>query len=541
MEPCRPRYVATAAAGIAFAAVLVSGIAVASRLTPELFPANDVKRVFGTQRLNYPFYYWNAVGAWSAMAIAMALAWSAHAKALVTRAAFAAALPVCGLAVYLTYSRAGVAGGVAAALIVVVLSRNRWVAALHALGGGAGTAIAVLVTREHQAIVDASRSATGAGSVLAALLAGCLLSAAIAVTTRLTGVDRLRLGRRLGGALAAAGAVLALLILVTVGRDEVEEGWDQFRGASLVTADTGPGADPASRLTNFQSGRYQIWRSSLRAFESAELEGVGAGGFEFWWNQDGGEEFVRDAHSLYLESLAELGVPGFVMLMAALLGFALLAWRARTRAPAPHELGAIVAGLAALLVYLFHAGVDWMWESTAVSVLALTAVCVAGAADDLPRQRFPVPLRIVFAALAVLALLVQLPGLVSTSKVRDSQAAVRAADVRDAGLAATDAVEAEPWAASPFIQRALVEETSGDLAAAADSTSAVRSNANPQTGARGTSGARGSATRSGQGRTPGIPSGPEPTSGGQRVRRAAGVTTQERGARSPERLEQASN
>ena len=120
-------------AGLAFAAVLVSGLAVASRLAPDAFPANDVKRVFDIQRLNYPFHYWNAVGAWSAMSIAMALAWSAHAKLLATRVLFAAALPICGLAVYLTYSRAGVVGSVAAVLVVVALSHNRWVAAAHGL------------------------------------------------------------------------------------------------------------------------------------------------------------------------------------------------------------------------------------------------------------------------------------------------------------------------------------------------------------------------------------------------------------------------
>src|SRR5215207_373765 len=123
----------SAAAGLAFAAVVICALAVASRLAPESFPKNAVKRAFGTDRLSYPFYYWNAVGAWGAMSIALALAWSAHARLLIVRAAFAAALPVCALAVYLTYSRAGVAGSAFAVACVIVLSRNRWMAALHAL------------------------------------------------------------------------------------------------------------------------------------------------------------------------------------------------------------------------------------------------------------------------------------------------------------------------------------------------------------------------------------------------------------------------
>jgi len=456
-----------AVAGIAFAGVAVAAIAVASRLSPDLFPANDPRRVFGTQRLNYPFYYWNAVGAWSAITIAMALAWSAHAKLLVTRVLFAGALPICGLAVYLTYSRAGVAGSAIAVLLVVALSHNRWVAAIHALAAAGGTAIVILVTRQQEAIVDASTSADGAGSVLLALIAGCVLVAAAAASTGWLGVDRLRLGRPAGAALAAAGAVVVVAAVLTVGRDEISERWDQFRGASLVRADTGPGTDPASRLTNLQSGRYQIWRSSWRAFESAQLKGVGAGGFEFWWNRDGGEEYVRDAHSIYLENLAELGIPGFLLVLAGLLGCGAIAVAARIRCTDAAEIGAVTAGLAALLVYLVHAGVDWMWESTAVTVLALAAVCAAAAAGAGERVRPAVALRVCVALLAIPALLVQLPGLVATSKVRDSQAAVDRGDASAALAYASEAVDAEPWAASPLVQRALVEEQTGRLAAAA--------------------------------------------------------------------------
>jgi len=456
-----------AAAGVAFAGVVVAAVAVTSRLAPDLFPANYPRRVLGTDRLNYPFYYWNAVGAWSAMSIAMALAWSAHASRLVPRVLFAAALPICGLAVYLTYSRAGVVGSVAAVVLVVALSHNRWVAALHAAAAGAGAAVAVLVTREQDAIVNASPSVDGAGSVVLALVAGCILAAAVAATAFWLQADRLRLGRRLGGALAAVGAIVAVIVLVTVARDDVREGWDQFRGTSLVQADTGPGSDPASRLTNFQSGRYEIWRSSFRAFEKDELKGVGAGGFEFWWNRDGGEEYVRDAHSLYLESLAELGVPGLLLVLAVLLGCAGIAVRARVRCSEPADIGAVAAGLAALLVYLVHAGVDWMWESTAVTVLALVAVCTAGAAGDRGRERPHVALRVGIALLAIPALLVQLPGSVATSKVRDSQAAFRAGDPAVAIADATEAVDAEPWAATPLAQRALVEEGAGRLGAAA--------------------------------------------------------------------------
>src|SRR3954447_12524478 len=60
-----------AAAGLVAAAATVCALALASRLVPGAFPGNHIKGVFGTNRLNYPFNYWNTVAAWAAMTIAM--------------------------------------------------------------------------------------------------------------------------------------------------------------------------------------------------------------------------------------------------------------------------------------------------------------------------------------------------------------------------------------------------------------------------------------------------------------------------------------
>src|SRR3954453_15191863 len=73
-------------AGLIAAAVTVPALALASRLTPGAFPGDHIKGVFGTNRLNYPFNYWNAVAAWAAMTIAMVLAVSAHASRAWVRA-----------------------------------------------------------------------------------------------------------------------------------------------------------------------------------------------------------------------------------------------------------------------------------------------------------------------------------------------------------------------------------------------------------------------------------------------------------------------
>jgi Tfp pilus assembly protein PilF len=54
----------------------------------------------------------------------------------------------------------------------------------------------------------------------------------------------------------------------------------------------------------------------------------------------------------------------------------------------------------------------------------------------------------------------------ASMKLAESQAAVRRGDGNAAFSAAVDAKRIQPWAASPYLQLALVDEASGDLASA---------------------------------------------------------------------------
>jgi tetratricopeptide (TPR) repeat protein len=458
-----------AAAGLAAAAFLISLLAIGSRLIPDAFPPNEIKQSFNSNRLNYPFHYWNAVAAWSVMAIAMLLSWSACARSLAARAASLAGVPICGLAVYLTYSRAGAIGSGLAVILVLVLSRNRWVAMLHALAAGAGAAVAILVARDHEQIAEATGSA-GAGAVAGVLAIAALVAAAATIATSRALVERWRLPRPAGRIAAGVAAVLVVLVALTAARDPIAEAWDDFRGADQP-AERQPqrSRDPAARLTNLSGTRYFEWRSALQAFETEPVRGIGAGTFEYWWNRDDGREFVRDAHSLYFESLAELGVPGLLLVVCFFGGLLVVAFTARATE------AAVVAPTAALAVFLFHAGIDWMWESTAVTVLAVLCGAVAAGVLASPCDRPWRATRIAVPVIAVVAILVQLPGLVSISAVRDSQAAARRGDTAEAFSRADEAVEAEPWSATPYVQRALLAESAGRLrAAAADLERATR-------------------------------------------------------------------
>ena len=75
---------------------------------------------------------------------------------------------------------------------------------------------------------------------------------------------------------------------------------------------------------------------------------------------------AKDAHSLYIETLGELGLVGAAILAALIVGLAVAARRAFRRLPV-QAAGAI----AALSVFAVHAGLDWDWEMPAVSLVAL--------------------------------------------------------------------------------------------------------------------------------------------------------------------------
>src|SRR5204863_9356404 len=79
-------------------------------------------------------------------------------------------------------------------------------------------------------------------------------------------------------------------------------------------------------------------------------------------------------HSLYLETLGELGIVGFVLLVGALAAAVALGARRLARVR-DAERTLIAALLGAATAYLIGAGIDWMWELTAVT---LVGICVLG-------------------------------------------------------------------------------------------------------------------------------------------------------------------
>ena len=212
-------------------------------------------------------------------------------------------------------------------------------------------------------------------------------------------------------------------------------------------------ADLRTRLTSaVDNGRIDNWRVALDGFEEQPLHGhrgrhvpahVGP-------RPPGAAGQVNDGHSLYLETLAELGVVGLVLLLVA-LGTSWRGGLARLGGPERHAHGAFVAG--GDDARACTPAIDWDWEMPALFVWLFGAGGVALAARERAgrlrraRDRTPRDRRRAGRARAGIT-----PALFALSQrpLDRAVAAFAARDCRTAIDAALDATERfgtrpEPW------------------------------------------------------------------------------------------------
>nr|MBA3433138.1 hypothetical protein [Actinomycetota bacterium] len=187
--------------------------------------------------------------------------------------------------------------------------------------------------------------------------------------------------------------------------------------------------------------------------------------------------FLKDAHSLYLETLGELGLVGFILVLAlALAGVAVGVRRSLQSSGEPRVTTAALTSL--FVAYAAAAGFDWIWELTAVSVVGMVALALvsgpatgvykplrsarpAESADWTSRRRFG--LGLLTGLTAWLLIVAQAIPLLADREVARSQAAVDGSDPGKAMDAAEVARDIQPWASTPYLQLALVSEVQGDV------------------------------------------------------------------------------
>jgi O-antigen ligase len=149
---------------------------------------------------------------------------------------------------------------------------------------------------------------------------------------------------------------------------------------SAVIEPSAGGGRGASRLASTESHRYDYWRVAAGAFAHHPVRGLGASGFRVeWLRKRDIPEPVGDVHSLYLETAAELGVVGLALLALFLGGVAACIRRLAHADPL------LVAGpAAALAVWAVQAGVDWIWEMPAYTLVAIVLAAALVAWQEAP-------------------------------------------------------------------------------------------------------------------------------------------------------------
>ncbi len=319
-------------------ALLVTIVATAvyglsERLLPTLFELQTLPSA--GDRLAHPLTYWNGQGALAALGLVLAAGLASRGHRLA-----AAAAPIIGLDLYLTLSRGAIGAGLAGLAVLLALQPTK--ATLRAvLVTGAAAGLAALAALALPGVADVD-GASGQGAVMIVVLLVLSGAAAFMIRGSDTPLPVLR---------PLAATALVILLAGTV-------------IAVAVSGSQGPASSTAAeRLVSVQSNRYGYWRVAAGVFADHPVAGVGSGAFAVEWLQRREiEEGVRDAHSLYLETAAELGLVGLLALALFLGGIAAAARRG------PPTLVAV------LVAFALHAGLDWDWELPA---LTLTALLVA--------------------------------------------------------------------------------------------------------------------------------------------------------------------
>lgn len=472
----RERAVRHTLQAVSAAIMVVVVLALISRLLPNVLPGSHTTAAFlpgARARLSWPLNYWNALAALVALGLPLLLAIATSARPLAAQAAVAAALPLLVLCDYLTLSRGGAVASVLAVLAFLALAPHRLPKLATVLVAGAGSALLVAEAAQRRAVQQglAGHAATAQGRQL--FLWAILTCGGVAVAQVGVGLA----GRRLkpgwvhiSPAVArplVAGAVAVILVAAVVAGapSRLDYAWQQFKRPSPAVLQR----DSLARYGSISSdGRYDIWRVAVKSAEHHLLGGNGPGTFQFLWERRA-PYFISlvNAHSLYFETLAEIGLVG----LALLLGFFVVVLRAAllTVAMSAGPSRTLTAGLAAaLLAFAVSASVDWVWQVPALPaaflLLAAAALAPVRWSAQVPRARAILRAGLLLAAIACLVA-IALP-MATVSKVAQSQASAARGGIATALAQARAAARLEPDAATPQLQEALVLELAHNLPAA---------------------------------------------------------------------------
>ncbi len=434
--------------------------ALATRLFPEQLGVFD--QIAG-YRLSEPVGYWNALGLLASFGLLLAFGLVARAEHLLVRLPAAASAVPLALTCYFTFSRGAWLALTAALFVALLLDPRRLQLALTVAVIAPWPACAVLIASRSgpltedgghtlAAAADDGRALTAAGVGLALFASGvaCIL-AALEPRVRIAPAV-LRVG---------SGAVVAGVVALVIGVVLVLGGPAAIARSFAADYTATQSQDLDDRLFTLSgNGRVDLWRVGRDVASEYRAVGSGAGSYQRHWLERRPYDLpVRDAHSLYLEMLAELGPVGLTLVLA-LFGFPLvLAVKYRHRPLVP-------IAAAVLVAYLARAGVDWDWEFPILTLVALgcAGVIVAETAERPSGtfRRWRIGLLVASMALV--------PIVAGTTVGNRAQAASAEAFAdRDFEKAAAEAETAErlaPWSVEPLLLLGRAQAGAGDRVSA---------------------------------------------------------------------------
>jgi O-antigen ligase len=475
----RARHAAAVSDGLALGIVGVVLLALASRFwwgdvgpgaPPSFFPVQT--------RLHYPVNYWNGLAILAGLALPLMLRAAVAERPAILRAIALAPVPAIAAMIYLTSSRGGAATAICGALVFLALTTRRWNALVASvIGAGASIgAIEVLLARDDLVNGPLSGPAVAGQGRSAALVIALIAAGSTAlywVWCRFGGWEP-RVPRLAQVGLAGAAVLVAIAGIAAF---DPATKFEDFKRPPGETKYTEGDFTRSHLLSSTSTGRWQLWAAAGDEWDTKPALGRGAGSYQAWWLEHADFPlFVRDAHSLWLEMLGELGVVGFLLIVVGFgAGFAAALARLRRAGPARPLVAALTAVLAA---FVLAAAIDWVWELTIVGLVAVVALGMLVGLGTVPGEQADTrrrpssrgrgelhkrALRTAAVAVSLAAIMCIAVPMLAHERLEQSQAAADRGDVTEAVNAAEGARSLQPWASSPYLQLALIEEQADNL------------------------------------------------------------------------------